>query len=156
MCKTCFKDMAKPTIVVQDNMMILRLRTLTQHIFSRIKTNLMVMYPLTGGNNFTCKNSLRSQEEKKRLKKSITDHQFHICFYYLFKTKGPSVYINNHCDSFKFCPSGIENGSVNLSFCTTWYRGQKQLQRPALSVRGNVFPSVEIGKNAISFASGFV
>lgn len=109
MCKTCFKDMAKPTIVVQDNMMILRLRTLTQHIFSRIKTNLMVMYPLTGGNNFTCKNSLRSQEEKKRLKKSITDHQFHICFYYLFKTKGPSVYINNHCDSFKFCPSGIEN-----------------------------------------------
>lgn len=41
MCKTCFKDMAKPTIVVQDNMMILRLRTLTQHIFSRIKTNLM-------------------------------------------------------------------------------------------------------------------
>lgn len=46
MCKTCFKDMAKPTIVVQDNMMILRLRTLTQHIFSRIKTNLMVMYSL--------------------------------------------------------------------------------------------------------------
>lgn len=90
------------------------------------------------------------------LKKSITDHQFHICFYYLFKTKGPSVYINNHCDSFKFCPSGIENGSVNLSFCTKWYRGQKQLQRRALSVRGNVFPSVEIGKNAISFASGFV
>lgn len=27
MCKTCFKDMAKPTIVVQDSMMILGLRT---------------------------------------------------------------------------------------------------------------------------------
>lgn len=72
MCKTCFKDMAKPTIVVQDNMMILRLRTLTQHIFSRIKTNLMVMYPLTGGNNFTCKNSLRSQEEKKKAEKKAS------------------------------------------------------------------------------------
>lgn len=127
MCKTCFKDMAKPTIVVQDNMMILRWQDIDTTHFQSYQ-NKSDGNVFTGGNNFTCKNSLRSQEEKKRLKKSITDHQFQVCFYYLFKTKGQSVYINNHCDSFKFCPSGIENGSVNLSLCTTWYGGKNNFK----------------------------
>lgn len=38
------------------------------------------MYPITGGNNFTCKNSLRSQEEKKRLKKASLTINFTFAF----------------------------------------------------------------------------